>query len=83
FQGENIYRAIYLERLAVDDLVAKLTQRLEIQAAPDIEVIRKTKKGVTVKVEDSVIAQLDDQQDMEVECSFAKDTGNLTIYLHY
>ncbi|KAJ2780108.1 hypothetical protein GGI15_003652 [Coemansia interrupta] len=83
FQGENIYRAIYLERLAVDDLVAKLTQRLEIQAAPDIEVIRKTKKGLTVKVDNGVIAQLDDQQDMEVECSFAKDTGNLTIYLHY
>ncbi|KAJ2238104.1 hypothetical protein H4R99_006957, partial [Coemansia sp. RSA 1722] len=83
FQGEHIYRAIYLERLAVDDLVSKLAQRLEIQATSDIEVIRKTKKGLTVKVDDNVISQLDDQQDMEVECSFADDTGNLTIYLHY
>ncbi|KAJ1812124.1 hypothetical protein LPJ56_004012 [Coemansia sp. RSA 2599] len=83
FQGENIYRAIYLERLSLDDLVSKLAQRLEIQATPDVEVVRKTKKGLTVKVDDSVISQLDDQQDMEVECSFAEDTGKLTIYLHY
>ncbi|KAJ1842878.1 hypothetical protein LPJ70_003628 [Coemansia sp. RSA 2708] len=84
FQGENIYRAIYLEQLTVDDMVAKLAQRLEMQtAAAEVEVVRRTKKGLTVQVDDGVVAQLDDEQDMEVECSFAADTGALTIYLHY
>ncbi|KAJ1883597.1 hypothetical protein LPJ66_011015, partial [Kickxella alabastrina] len=83
FQGENVYRAVYLERLTVDDLLSKLAQRLEIQTTPDVEIIRKTRKGLTVKVDNNVISQLEDQQDMEVECSFAEDTGNLTIYLHY
>ncbi|KAJ2358486.1 hypothetical protein H4S02_012353 [Coemansia sp. RSA 2611] len=84
FQGENIYRAIYLEQLTVDGMVAKLAQRLEMQtAAAEVEVVRRTKKGLTVQVDDGVVAQLDDEQDMEVECSFAADTGALTIYLHY
>ncbi|KAJ2344197.1 hypothetical protein GGF43_005507, partial [Coemansia sp. RSA 2618] len=75
FQGENIYRAIYLDQLAVGDLVSKLGQRLEMQTvAAEVEVVRRTKKGLTVKVDDSVIAQLEDEQDMEVECLFAADT---------
>ncbi|KAJ2648909.1 hypothetical protein IWW40_003567 [Coemansia sp. RSA 1250] len=84
FQGENIYRAVYLEQLTVEDLVAKLAQRLEMQTnAADVEVVRRTKKGLTVKVDDSVVAQLEEEQDMEVECSFAADSGALTIYLNY
>ncbi|KAJ2708545.1 hypothetical protein H4R19_004689 [Coemansia spiralis] len=84
FRGESVYRAVYLDELTADDLVVKLAQRLEIQtAAAEVEVVRKTKKGLTVKVDDHVVAQLDDEQDMEVACSFARDTGALTIYLHY
>ncbi|KAJ2805616.1 hypothetical protein H4R20_002017 [Coemansia guatemalensis] len=84
FQGENVYRAVYLEQLAVEDLVAKLAERLEIQAtASDILIVRKTSKGLTIKVDDHVVEELVDEQDMEVECSFADDTGALTIYLHY
>ncbi|KAJ2589981.1 hypothetical protein H4S00_004526 [Coemansia sp. D1744] len=84
FQGENIYRAIYLEHLTVGDLVSKLGQRLEMQTvAAEVEVVRRTRKGLTVKVDDGMVGQLEDEQDMEVECSFAGDTGALTIYLHY
>ncbi|KAJ1851418.1 hypothetical protein LPJ76_006105 [Coemansia sp. RSA 638] len=84
FQGENIYRAIYLEQLTVGDLVSKLGQRLEMQTvAAEVEVVRRTRKGLTVKVDDGMVGQLEDEQDMEVECSFAGDTGALTIYLHY
>ncbi|KAJ2156240.1 hypothetical protein GGF46_005317 [Coemansia sp. RSA 552] len=84
FQGENVYRAVYLEQQTADDLVEKLAQRLEMQAgAADVELVRRTKKGLTVKVDNDVVAQLEDEQDMEVECSFASDTGKLTIYLHY
>ncbi|KAJ1730779.1 hypothetical protein LPJ61_002846 [Coemansia biformis] len=84
FRGESVYRAIYLDELTTDDLVTKLAQRLEIQTeATEVEVVRKTKKGLTVKIDDHVISQLDDEQDMEIACSFASDTGALTIYLHY
>ncbi|KAJ2038236.1 hypothetical protein GGI08_008359, partial [Coemansia sp. S2] len=65
FQGESIHRAIYLEQLAVSDLAGKLAQRLEMPTGPVVEVVRRTKKGVTVRVDDSVVAQLEDEQDME------------------
>ncbi|KAJ1665876.1 hypothetical protein GGH95_003537 [Coemansia sp. RSA 1836] len=83
FQGESIHRAIYLERLGVDDLVEKLAQRLEMPTGPGVEVVRRTKKGVTVKVDDSVVMQLDDEQDMEVEWAFSDESGALTLCLHY
>ncbi|KAI9500932.1 CP2 transcription factor-domain-containing protein [Coemansia spiralis] len=83
FHNENVYRAIYLEQLTVADLVAKVTQQLEAKLHSNVEIIHKTKKGLAVKVDDQVIAHLDDEQDMDVQCSFASDTGALTIYLDY
>ncbi|KAJ2384389.1 hypothetical protein H4S02_004837 [Coemansia sp. RSA 2611] len=83
FQGESIHRAIYLEQLAVSDLADKLAQRLEMPTGPVVEVVRRTKKGVMVKVDDSVVMQLDDEQDMEVEWAFSSESGALTLCLHY
>ncbi|KAJ2608282.1 hypothetical protein H4S08_004513 [Coemansia sp. RSA 1365] len=84
FHGENVYRAIYLEQLSVENLATKLADRLEIQSTTsDILIVRKTSKGLAIKIDDHVVGELVDEQDMEVECSFADDTGALTIYLHY
>ncbi|KAJ2076828.1 hypothetical protein H4R24_005484 [Coemansia sp. RSA 988] len=84
FQGENVYRAIYLAQLTAENLVTKLAERLEIQASSsDTLIVRKSNKGLTIKVDDHFVEELVDEQDMEVECSFADDTGALTIYLHY
>ncbi|KAJ2822951.1 hypothetical protein GGI24_003800 [Coemansia furcata] len=83
FQGESMHRAIYLEQLSVSDLVDKMVQRLEMPAGPVVEVMRRTKKGVTVRVDDSVVTQLDDEQDMEVEWGFSDESGALKLCLHY
>ncbi|KAJ2049654.1 hypothetical protein GGI03_006169 [Coemansia sp. RSA 2337] len=69
--------------LAVSDLAGKLAQRLEMPTGPVVEVVRRTKKGVTVRVDDSVVAQLEDEQDMEVEWAFSDESGALTLCLHY
>ncbi|KAJ1891791.1 hypothetical protein LPJ71_007590, partial [Coemansia sp. S17] len=58
--------------LAVSDLAGKLAQRLEMPTGPVVEVVRNTKKGVTVRV-DSVVVQLEDEQDMEVEWAFSDE----------
>ncbi|KAJ1994217.1 hypothetical protein GGI04_005879, partial [Coemansia thaxteri] len=70
-------------RLGVDDLVAKLAQRLELAAGPGVEVVRLTKKGVAVKVDDGVVQQLEDEQSMDVEWAFSEKSGALTLTLHY
>ncbi|KAJ1899968.1 hypothetical protein LPJ71_005885, partial [Coemansia sp. S17] len=59
--------------LAVSDLAGKLAQRLEMPTGPVVEVVCRTKKGVTVRVDDSVVAQLEDEQDMEVEWAFSDE----------
>ncbi|KAJ2036128.1 hypothetical protein GGI13_005254, partial [Coemansia sp. RSA 455] len=59
--------------LAVSDLAGKLAQRLEMPTGPVVEVVRNTKKGVTVRVDDSVVVQLEDEQDMEVEWAFSDE----------
>ncbi|KAJ2016706.1 hypothetical protein H4S04_008316 [Coemansia sp. S16] len=69
--------------LAVSDLAGKLAQRLEMPTGPVVEVVRNTKKGVTVRVDDSVVVQLEDEQDMEVEWAFSDESGALTLCLHY
>ncbi|KAJ2525207.1 hypothetical protein GGI11_000241 [Coemansia sp. RSA 2049] len=86
FHGESVYRAIYLERLSAVDLASKLARRLELHTSSSsgrLELIHKTKAGLAVAIDDSDIHHLNDQQDMEVECAFAEDSGALTIYLHY
>ncbi|KAJ2443188.1 hypothetical protein GGF42_006721 [Coemansia sp. RSA 2424] len=83
FQGKSIHQVIYLEQLGVDDLVEKLVQQLEMPTGPGIEVVCRTKKGMMVKVDDSVVMKLDDEQDMEVEWAFSDESGALTLCLHY
>ncbi|KAJ1675520.1 hypothetical protein EV182_001101, partial [Spiromyces aspiralis] len=85
YPNEKVYRAMYLEQLTLTDFVKKLAERLELQITPEsnVEVVRKTKRGLTVKVDDSVIAQLEEEQDMEVDCTFSQESGALIISLHY
>lgn len=87
FQGEHIYRAIYLERLDVDDLVSKMKQYLDPKLfnidVKDLDVLRMTKNELTVKVDDSMLRQMKDEQDMEVEWLVSQGTGVPTICLRF
>ncbi|KAK9767513.1 hypothetical protein K7432_002655 [Basidiobolus ranarum] len=67
FTGENVHRAVYLERLSVQDLIEKLADKMGLQPQSVYSVFRVTSKGLFVRVDDTVISQMNDEQDMEVE----------------
>ncbi|KAF9411833.1 grainyhead-like, partial [Entomortierella beljakovae] len=65
--GESVYRAVYLEKYTLADLINKLSEKLEIQATTISCVYRKTvKKELLVRVDDSMVAQMTDELDMVV-----------------
>ncbi|ORY07437.1 CP2-domain-containing protein [Basidiobolus meristosporus CBS 931.73] len=74
FIGENVHRAVYLERLTVQDLIEKLADKMSLQAQNVYTVFRVTSKGLFVRVDDTVISQMNDEQDMEVE--YERDESN-------
>lgn len=80
---ENVYRAIYLERLTVQDLIAKLSAKLEIKASSAVNIHRQTKKGLSVRMDDSVVAQMDDEQDIVVDYSVEEDQDLVNFTLQY
>ncbi|CAG8459755.1 12092_t:CDS:2 [Racocetra fulgida] len=69
--GESAYRAVYLNHLTVQDLISKLSDKLsekvDLQGQTITNVIRCTKRNLTVRLDDESIHQIDDEQDMEVE----------------
>ncbi|ORX94309.1 CP2-domain-containing protein [Basidiobolus meristosporus CBS 931.73] len=82
--GENVHRAVYLERLVVQDLIQKLTDKMGIPAQNVYSVVRVTSKGLQVRVDDTVITQMNDEQDMEVE--YEREEGNedsITLKLRF
>lgn len=80
---ENVYRAIYLERLSVQDLIAKLSAKLEIKATSSVNIHRQTKKGLSVRMDDSVVAQLEDEQDIVVDYTVEEEQDLVNFTLQY
>ncbi|KAF0366344.1 CP2-domain-containing protein [Gigaspora margarita] len=84
--GESAYRAVYLNHLTVQDLISKLTDKLsekiDLQGQTITNVIRCTKRNLTVRLDDESIHQIDDEQDMEVEVQGGPD-GTLHLTLKY
>ncbi|KAF9947833.1 grainyhead-like, partial [Mortierella alpina] len=69
--GESVYRAVYLEKFTLADLVQKLSEKLEIQASTISGVYRKTvKKELLVKVDDAMVGHMADEMDMVVDYDF-------------
>ncbi|KAG0281501.1 grainyhead-like [Linnemannia gamsii] len=82
--NEPVYRAIYLERLKLNELLLKLCERLEIQASTVTAVYRKTtKKNLLVRVDDAMVSQMPEEQDMEVEYEFNQQDGSVNLTLKY
>lgn len=84
--GEAVYKAVYLNHLTVQDLIAKLTDKLsekiDLQGQPITNVIRCTKRNLTVRIDDDSIHQIEDETDMEVEFQIGQD-GNVQLTLKY
>ncbi|KAF9176754.1 grainyhead-like, partial [Haplosporangium sp. Z 27] len=75
--GESVYRAVYLEKYTLTDLISKLSEKLEIQSSTISCVYRKTiKKELLVRVDDAMVAQMTDELDMVVEYDFNQQDGS-------
>ncbi|KAI7825237.1 CP2 transcription factor-domain-containing protein [Gamsiella multidivaricata] len=82
--GEAVYRAVYLEKLTLSELIQKLSEKLEIQSSTISGVYRKTtKKELMVRVDDSMVAQMTDELDMVVEYDFNQQDGSVNLTLKY
>lgn len=82
--NEAVYRAIYLERPTLNELLHKLCEKLEIQASTVSAVFRKTtKKNLLVRADDAMVAQMPEELDMEVEYEFNQQDGSVNLTLKY
>ncbi|KAG0284356.1 grainyhead-like [Linnemannia gamsii] len=82
--SESVYRAIYLERPTLNELLHKLCEKLEIQSSTVSAVFRKTtKKNLLVRADDAMVAQMPEEQDMEVEYEFNQQDGSVNLTLKY
>ncbi|KAF9971622.1 grainyhead-like [Actinomortierella ambigua] len=83
-EGESVYRAVYLERLTLADLTQKLAEKLEIQSSTVSSVFRRpSKKELMVRVDDAMVAHMQDELDMVVEYDFNQLDGSVNLTLKY
>jgi len=80
--GESVFRAVYLNHLTVQDLIQKLSQKLDLQGQVISNILRVTKRGLSVRVDDELVQRIDDEQDMEMEYEFVQD-GSVNITLKF
>ncbi|CAG8475055.1 8396_t:CDS:2 [Ambispora leptoticha] len=73
--GEAVHRAIYLNHLTVQDLISKISEKLDIQSQSVTNITRYTKRNLAVRVDDELVHQIEDEQDMEIEYQMAQDGG--------
>lgn len=71
FKSSELYRAIYLEHLTVNELTDKIVQRLNIQK-PVAKVVRKTtnkdnQTPIIISVDDEVIKDMEEEQAINIE----------------
>lgn len=82
--GETSYRAVYLNHLTVQDLISKLSDKLDFSNQQIADVIRYSKsRNLTVRVDDEYINQIEDEQDMEVEVQIGQDGSMMILTLKY
>lgn len=88
FGNANLYRAIYLEELTVKDLREKLMCKMNMSPHQKVKLVRHVankKDMVAVKMEDSMVQAIPEEQDMQVDSTVSKDDqdGTLTLVLRY
>ncbi|KAI0244711.1 hypothetical protein L0F63_004098 [Massospora cicadina] len=81
--NESVYRAVYLEKPTVMDLVEKLSSKLQLQASSISSLTRITPRGLEVQVDDAMVSQMVDEMDIVVECSFHPETNHMALILKY
>ncbi|GAB5591297.1 hypothetical protein Unana1_06197 [Umbelopsis nana] len=80
-QHDTHYRAVYLQRLTVANLVENICQKININPANIVSVIR-LKGNINIAVDDQMVEAIKEEQSMEVDYDMNPD-GSLTLLLSY
>ena len=65
--------------MTASDFIAKVVDKLDLQGQTITSVHRHTKRGITVRVDDELIHQIDDEQDMEIDYTVEQDGVLLSL----
>uniref|UniRef100_A0A093VL02 Grainyhead-like protein 2 like n=1 Tax=Talaromyces marneffei PM1 TaxID=1077442 RepID=A0A093VL02_TALMA len=66
-QNGDYYRAVYLTERTVQDLMTKISEKYKIDPDRIVRILRVSREGVKVMVDDDVVQQLPEGQDMLAE----------------
>ena len=73
-----------MNHFTVQDLISKLSDKLDFTNQQIVDVIRYCKtRNLTVRVDDEYINQIEDEQDMEVEVQMGQDGCSMVLTLKY
>ncbi|KAI9253552.1 CP2 transcription factor-domain-containing protein [Sporodiniella umbellata] len=86
FESHDVYRAIYLQQLTVQELTEKILERTHY-TQPVKQVFRRFKQPereeILVQMEDAIVQQMKDEQDLLVHTQENKDDFSLTLILTF
>ncbi|CAM0135213.1 unnamed protein product [Umbelopsis sp. WA50703] len=80
-QQDPNFRAVYLQNFTVEDLVDSICQKININPANIVSVIR-LKGNINIAVDDQMVEAMREEQSMEVDYDINPD-GSLTLLLSY
>ncbi|KAI7876855.1 CP2-domain-containing protein [Lichtheimia hyalospora FSU 10163] len=88
FGNASLYRAVYLEELTVKDLQEKLLNKVNMESHQHVKLVRHVankKDVVAVKMDDSMVQAIPEEQDMQVDSTVSKEDpdGTFTLVLRY
>lgn len=80
-QQDPNFRAVYLQRFTVEDLVDSICQKINMNPANIVSVIR-LKGHINIAVDDQMVEAMREEQSMDVDYDINPD-GSLTLLLSY
>ncbi|KAL1979218.1 hypothetical protein VTN96DRAFT_6431 [Rasamsonia emersonii] len=70
--GDDYYRAVYLSKRTVQDLMVKISEKRKIDPDRIVRILRVNHNGLKIMVDDDVVRELPEGQDMVAEFSETK-----------
>lgn len=80
-QDEETYNALFIDPPCLNELTAQICARFGIAVGDVRRVLKRTKKGLLVKVDDAVVARTMDESDYVVEIEPNGAGGGVAIVL--
>ncbi|KAG0174279.1 hypothetical protein DFQ30_005053 [Apophysomyces sp. BC1015] len=84
FPSSDVHRAVYLDHLTVSDLIEKLATKMRLtRPVKEIHRYVVSKNNLVVHVDDTVVADMSEEQDMEIEAKTNEEDDTITIVVRY